>query len=83
MVADWVCSVGVTLVEIPAASPDLHAQLDGDPLPVRRLCKTALLSQVQQVIPLIKIQPLQSRVSRDLSLRPALHGRRRSSTRRA
>ena len=45
--------------------------------------KDALLSQVQQMIPLIKIQPLQSRLSRHLSLRPALHRRARSCTCRA
>ncbi len=60
MVADWVCSVGVTLVEIPAGDSGLHAQLDRHPLPFRTACKTALLSQVQQVVPLIKIQPLQA-----------------------
>ena len=60
MVADWVCSVGVTLVEIPASNPDIHAQLDGDPVPVRTRSQAALLSQVQQMVPLIKIQPLQA-----------------------
>ena len=42
----------------PGHASDVHAQLDRHPLPVRRPLKTALLSQVQQIIPLIKIQPL-------------------------
>ena len=36
MVADWVCSVGVTLVEIPSSAPCVHAQLDGHPVPFGR-----------------------------------------------
>ena len=59
LVADWLCSIGVTLVEIPAEHSGVHAQLDRHPVPLAGV-EDALLSQVQQVIPLIKIQPLQA-----------------------
>ena len=59
MVADWICSVGVTLVEIPSATPAYTLNSTVTRFPSGGL-KTALLSQVQQVIPLIKIQPLQA-----------------------
>ena len=59
MVADWVCSVGVTLVEIPAGTPAYTLNSTVTRFPSEGL-KTALLSQVQQVVPLIKIQPLQA-----------------------
>jgi hypothetical protein len=59
MVADWVCSVGVTLVEIPSATPAYTLNSTVTRFPSGGL-QTALLSQVQQVIPLIKIQPLQA-----------------------
>ena len=59
MVADWVCSVGVTLVEVPASDPAYALNSTVTRFPSDAL-KTALLSQVQQVIALIKIVPLQA-----------------------
>ncbi|MBL8227259.1 MAG: hypothetical protein JNL98_02225 [Bryobacterales bacterium] len=58
MVADWVCSVGITLVEIPSSSPTYSPITIVTRFPTQAL-KDALLPQVQQMIPLIKIQPLQ------------------------
>jgi hypothetical protein len=59
MVADWACSVGVTLIEIPASAPvyALNATLSRFP---SAALQDALLSQVQEVIPLIRIEPLQA-----------------------
>ncbi len=57
MVADWVCSVGVNLIEIPANPPTYTLNSTVTRFPSGALA-TALLSQVQQVIPLIKILPL-------------------------
>ena len=59
MVADWVCSIGVTLVEIPSCAPAYTLNSTVTRFPSAGLT-TALLSQVQQVVPLIKIQPLQA-----------------------
>ncbi len=59
MVADWVCSVGVTLIEIPSSSPVYALNSTVTRFPSGAL-QNALLSQVQQVVPLIKIQPLQA-----------------------
>jgi hypothetical protein len=59
MVADWVCSVGVTLVEIPSTAPAYTLNATVTRFPSQAL-QAALLSQVQQVIPLIRIQPLQA-----------------------
>lgn len=59
MVADWVCSVGVTLIEIPSNAPTYTLNSTVTRFPSQAL-KEALLSQVQQVIPLIKIEPLQA-----------------------
>jgi hypothetical protein len=59
MVADWACSVGVTLVEIPSITPAYPLNSTVTRFPSQAL-KDALLSQVQQVIPLVKIQPLQA-----------------------
>ena len=59
MVADWVCSVGITLVEIPASSPTYTPVTVVTRFPSTTL-KDALLPQAQQMIPLIKIQPLQA-----------------------
>ena len=59
MVADWICSIGVTLVEIPSSTPAYTLNSTFTRFPSDGL-KTALLSQVQQVVPLIKIQPLQA-----------------------
>ncbi len=58
MVADWACSVGVTLVEIPSSTPAYALNSTVTRFPSQAL-KDALLSQVQQVIPLVRIQPLQ------------------------
>jgi len=59
MVADWVCSVGVTLIEIPTTSPTYSPITTATRFPPQGL-KDALLPQVQQMIPLIKLQPLQA-----------------------
>jgi hypothetical protein len=59
MVADWACSVGITLVEIPTSTPAYVLNSTVTRFPSQAL-KDALLSQVQQVIPLVRIQPLQS-----------------------
>ncbi|MCC6366861.1 MAG: hypothetical protein IT165_25345 [Bryobacterales bacterium] len=59
MVADWVCSVGVRLIEIPASSPTYSPITTVTRFPSQTL-KDALLPQVQRMIPLIKIQPLQA-----------------------
>ena len=58
MVADWVCSIGVTLIEIPASNPTYSPITAVTRFPNTAL-KEALLPQAQQLIPLIKIQPLQ------------------------
>ena len=58
MVADWACSVGVTLIEIPASNPTYLLNSTVTRFPPTAL-QTALLSQVQEIIPLIRIQPLQ------------------------
>jgi len=58
MVADWACSIGVTLVEIPAGNPSYPLSQTVNRFPPAAL-QTALLSQVQEIIPLVKIQPLQ------------------------
>jgi hypothetical protein len=59
MVSDFVCSAGITLVEIPVASPTytLNGTLSRFP---SSAFAAALLSQVQQVIALVKIQPLEA-----------------------
>jgi hypothetical protein len=59
MVAEWACSVGVTLVEIPAATPAYAVNASLTRFPSGGL-PAALLSQVQQIVPLVKIQPLQA-----------------------
>ncbi len=57
MVSDAVCSVGLTLIEIPSNSPTYSLNQTLTRFPSAAL-EDALLSQVQEVIPLIKIQPL-------------------------
>jgi len=59
MVADWACSVGVTLIEISSSTPSYPLNSTVTRFPSEALA-TALLSQVQQVIPLIKVVPLQA-----------------------
>jgi len=49
-----VCSVGVTLIEIPSSSPTYTLNQTVTRFPPQAL-QTALLSQVQQIIPLVKI----------------------------
>ena len=58
MVADWACSLGVTLIEIPQTSPSYPLDQTVNRFPPAAL-QTALLSQVQEIIPLVRIQPLQ------------------------
>jgi hypothetical protein len=57
MVADWACSLGVTLIEIPQATPSYPLNQTVNRFPPAAL-QTALLSQVQEIIPLVRIQPL-------------------------
>jgi hypothetical protein len=59
MISDAVCSVGITLVEIPATSPTYTLNQTLSRFPSSALA-TALLSQVQELIPLVKIQPNQA-----------------------
>src|SRR3990172_632540 len=57
--SDAICSLGVTLVEIPTTSPSYTLNQTATRFPPQAL-KDALLSQVQEIIPLVKIQPLQA-----------------------
>lgn len=59
MVADWASSLGVTLIEIPTTGPTYTLNQTANRFPSASL-KTALLSQVQEIIPLVRIQPLES-----------------------
>jgi hypothetical protein len=59
MVADWACSLGVTLIEIPTISPVYSLTQTVNRFPPSAL-QSALLSQVQEIVPLVRIQPLQS-----------------------
>ncbi|MEN6533106.1 MAG: hypothetical protein ABFD89_05545 [Bryobacteraceae bacterium] len=58
MLTDAACSLGTTLVEIPSSSPAYSLNQTVTRFPSQAL-KDALLSQVQQIIPIIKIQPLE------------------------
>ncbi|MCS6954431.1 MAG: hypothetical protein NZM33_16420 [Bryobacteraceae bacterium] len=58
MVADWACSLGVALIEIPQTSPPYPLNQTVHRFPPAAL-QTALLSQVQEIIPLVRIQPLE------------------------
>jgi hypothetical protein len=58
MLGEAVCSVGVTLIEIPQSSPAYPLNQTVTRFPPAAL-QTALLSQVQEIIPLIKIVPKQ------------------------
>jgi hypothetical protein len=58
MVADWACTLGVTLIEIPQTSPSYPLNQTVNRFPPSAL-QTALLAQVQEIIPLVRIQPLQ------------------------
>jgi hypothetical protein len=55
MVADWACSLGVTLIEIPTGSPSYTLNQTVNRFPSASL-KTALLSQVQEIIPLVRMR---------------------------
>jgi len=56
MLAAAVCSLGVTLIEIPSSSPTYTLNQTVNRFPPAAL-QQALLSQVQEIIPLIKIIP--------------------------
>jgi hypothetical protein len=56
--SDVISSVGITLIEIPATSPSYVLNQTVLRFPSEAL-KTALLSQIQKLIPLVKIQPRQ------------------------
>jgi hypothetical protein len=58
MVSDWACSLGVTLIEIPATTPTYPLNQTVHRFPPAAL-QTAFLSQVQEIIPLVRIQPLE------------------------
>jgi len=59
MLADYISSVGVTLIEVPATSPTYAVNSTSTRFPSSGL-QTALLSQTQEIIPLVKIQPRES-----------------------
>jgi len=59
MVADWACSLGVTLVETPQTSLSYPLNQTVHRFPPSAL-QTALLAEVQEIIPLVRIQPLES-----------------------
>lgn len=54
--SDQISTVGVTLIEIPTSTPTYTLNSTSTRFPSTTL-KTALLSQVQEIIPLVKIQP--------------------------
>ena len=64
MVADWACSLGVTLIEIPQTSPSYSLNQTVNRFPPAAL-QAALLSQVQEIIPLIRIQASSARLPGD------------------
>src|SRR3990167_7657263 len=57
--SDAISSLGITLIEIPTSSPTYTLNSTVTRFPSAAL-QTALLSQVQEIIPLVKIQPLQA-----------------------
>lgn len=57
--SDQISSSSVTLIEIPTTAPQYQLNASVTRFPSSTL-KTGLLSQVQQVIPLVKIQPRES-----------------------
>src|SRR3989304_815278 len=59
MVSDAASSLGVTLIKIPSASPTYPLNSTVTRFPSAALA-TALLSQVQEIIPLVTIQPLEA-----------------------
>jgi hypothetical protein len=56
MLGAAVCSVGITLIEIPQSTPSYELNQTITRFPPQAL-QTALLAQVQQIIPLVKIIP--------------------------
>ena len=58
MLGAAVCSVGTTLIEIPQSTPSYELNQTVTRFPPQAL-QTALLAQVQQIIPLVKIRPKQ------------------------
>lgn len=58
LLSDAICSVGVNLIEIPTTSPTYPLNSTVTRFPSSAL-ETALLDQVQEIIPLIKIQAKQ------------------------
>jgi hypothetical protein len=56
MLEDYISSVGVTLIEVPTTDPSFVVESTYSRFPSSELL-TALLSQTQEIIPLIKIQP--------------------------
>jgi hypothetical protein len=59
MVADWACSVGVTLIEIPTTSSIYPLNTTLTRFPSAAL-ESALLNQTQVLVPLLRVQPLES-----------------------
>ena len=59
MVADWASTIGVTLIEIPTTAPVYPLNSTVTRFPSAAL-ESGLLSQVQELIPLLKIQPLEA-----------------------
>jgi hypothetical protein len=59
MLGAVVCSVGITLIEIPQSSPAYTLNQTVTRFPPQAL-KDALLSQVQEIIPLVKLVPKQT-----------------------
>lgn len=57
--SDYVCSTGVTLIEVPTTSPTYTLNSTVTRFPSASLA-TALLDQAQEIIPLIKIAPRES-----------------------
>ncbi|MBN1567942.1 MAG: hypothetical protein JXA73_08840 [Acidobacteria bacterium] len=57
--SDQISSVGITLIEIPSSNPSYTINSTVTRFPSSAL-ETALLSQVQEIFPLIKIQPRES-----------------------
>lgn len=58
MLSDWISSTGVVLVEVPTSSPTYALNSTSLRFPASGL-QAALLAQVQEVIPLVKIRPLE------------------------
>jgi hypothetical protein len=55
-ISDQACSIGLTLIEVPFTNPSYAIASTDTRFPAATL-EAALLSQVQELIPLVKIQP--------------------------